>query len=169
MIDGLRHFVFEASLGVIALVLIGAGLAILIARDAAIESLPVVGRWILSIRHAAAAVLIGVGAATLGFSGGYMQRGTADQSEALQSEIARQKALVAARDATAAEAARRAREIAAAQAAAALKADLIAANNRRLAQLSEYDDAASHDRDTAPCLDLGGLRRLDIGDGGRSR
>jgi len=165
--DKAEAFFTEFGLIVAAIVCVGAAIALLSIRVAP----ALLEKWsgLAALKRTLAYVLFGVAVGCLCWFGGYRAARGLSQEAALSAEIARQKALVAARDATAAEAARRAREIAAAQAAAALKADLIAANNRRLAQLGEYDDAASHDRDTSPCLDLGGLRRLDIGDGGRSR
>lgn len=154
MLETLQHFAFEAILSAIGLALIGAGLALLIAQDGVIEGLPLVGRWILSIRHAAAAVLIGAGCAVLGFVGGYAHRGTVEQAAALQDKIATQEAIKA-------ESERRDEAFANARAADAEYADALAVENSILRSKQRQDDEASHANDSRPGLRRDGVRRLN--------
>ena len=114
-----------------------------------------------ALKRTAAYLLFGVAVGCLCWFGGYRQARKLSQEAALRAEIALQKAIVAARDSTIAEKERRAAEIAKAQAAADARADELAAQNAALeTQIKEFDNA-SHARDSAACLDRGGLRRLD--------
>ncbi len=88
MFEALRHLSFELTAGVLALTLIGAGLALLAAPQSwLISSIPVIGGFVASIRTSAATVLIAAGVGVGSFVGGYAHRGTLDKSAALQAQL----------------------------------------------------------------------------------
>lgn len=110
--------------------------------------------FLARIQRTLACVLFGAAVGLACWFGGYRARGALDASAGLRDRIAALEEIGAERD-------RREAVFRSASAFAAQRADQLAREKSALeAKIRTFDDA-SHSRDTQPCLDAWGLRRLD--------
>ena len=153
---GARIHAFLAEFGMIvgALACAAIGIALVSIDPAALSRWPIVGGIYKSCRNALAYVAFGVAVLLAGEFDGYRRRGGLDASADLRGQIAAERAI---RD----ESQRREAIYRGAYDTAVKRANTLADDKADLERRNKELDDASHARDAMPCLDSGGLQRLD--------
>lgn len=147
---------FLAEFGMIAgaLACAAVGIALVSIDPAALSRWPIVGGIYRSCRNALAYVAFGAAVLLAGEFDGYRRRGALDASADLRGQLAAARVI---RD----ESQRREAIYKGAYETAVGRANTLAGEKAALETRNKDLDDASHARDAEPCLDSGGLQRLD--------